>query len=106
MEVVLPFPHVRFAQHYTGILFDWFEQHHPDFLEMIGSVVRSGRTKLISGGYYEPILAMLPERDPLAQIIKLNTRIRRSFGVDPAGMWLAERVWEPSLPATLHEAGI
>jgi alpha-amylase len=106
MEEILPFPAIRFAQHYTGILFDWFATHHPEFLETIAGAVRTQRVELLSGGYYEPKLAMLPERDRLAQIMKLNIRIRRQFGVDPAGMWLAERVWEPSIPSTLHEAGI
>lgn len=106
MEVLAEYPEIRFAQHYTGILLDWFEQHHPDFLTMIRAGVRDGRIELVSGGYYEPILAMLPERDRQAQLRKLNRRIERDFGAHPAGMWLAERVWEPSLPKTLFDAGL
>jgi 4-alpha-glucanotransferase len=106
MEVLAEFPELRFAQHYTGILLDWFAEQHPEFLTMIGAGVRDGRIELISGGYYEPILAMLPERDRQAQLRKLNERIERDFGSHPTGMWLAERVWEPSLPATLADAGL
>jgi 4-alpha-glucanotransferase len=106
MEVLAEYPELRFGQHYTGILLDWFAEHHPEFLAMIGEAVRTGRTELISGGYYEPILAMLPERDRQAQLRKLNRRIERDFGMHPTGMWLAERVWEPSLPSTLADAGL
>lgn len=106
MEVMAGFPSIRFGQHYTGILLDWFAENHPEFLEVVERSVRGGRVELLSGGYYEPILAMLPERDRREQIVKLNRRIEERFGAAPTGMWLAERVWEPSLPSTLHEAGI
>lgn len=106
MDVLAEYPELRFGQHYTGILLDWFAVHHPEFIELIRSGVDAGRIELISGGYYEPILAMLPERDRQAQLRRLNERIEREFGMHPSGMWLAERVWEPSLPSTLAEAGL
>jgi len=106
MEVFGRYPSIRFAQHYTGILLDWFRDNHPEFLASIGAAVDANRVELLSGGYYEPILAMLPERDRQRQIAKLNRRIERQFGPRPTGMWLAERVWEPSLPSTLSDAGI
>ncbi|MEO5931219.1 MAG: alpha-amylase/4-alpha-glucanotransferase domain-containing protein [Candidatus Kapaibacterium sp.] len=106
MEIMAGHPSIRFAQHYTGILLDWFREHHPEFIEMIRAGIGEQRVELLSGGYYEPILAMLPERDRIAQIEKLNRRITAEFGVSPAGMWLAERVWEPSLPSTLNRAGL
>ena len=55
---------------------------------------------------YEPILALLPERDRLGQIGMLAAEVRRLFGKTPEGIWLAERVWEPDLPATLEAAGV
>lgn len=106
MEILGSFRTIRFAQHYTGILLDWFAANHPDFLEMIGAGVRAERVELLSGGYYEPIMAMLPERDRRAQIERLNRRIERSFETRPTGMWLAERVWEPSIPATAAPLGM
>ncbi len=106
MDALAEWPRIRFAQHYTGILLDWFGDHHPDFLEMIGEAVHERRVELISGGYFEPILPMLAERDRLDQIRRLNARIEARFHVRPTGMWLAERVWEPSLPSTLAKASI
>jgi alpha-amylase len=100
------YPGIRFAQHYTGILLDWFAAHHPEMIEAIARGVERKQVELLSGGYYEPIMAMLPERDRQAQITKLNRRIEGEFGIRPGGMWLAERVWEPSLPSTLKDAGI
>jgi len=106
MDVLASFPSIRFAQHYTGILLDWFSENHPDFIELVKSGVDTDRIELLSGGYYEPIMAMLPERDRRAQIERLNRRICDMFGTSPSGMWLAERVWEPSMPATAAPLGI
>src|SRR5207248_6720959 len=61
---------------------------------------------MVSGGYYEPILPSIPDRDKLAQIRRLSERVARDFGTRPTGMWIAERVWEPGLPHLLREAGI
>ena len=35
----------------------------------------------------------------------MRERIKELVGVAPQGAWLAERVWEPSLPAALHDGG-
>src|SRR3989441_10221456 len=32
--------------------------------------------------------------------------LERWFGLRPKGAWLAERVWEPQLPAVMAEAGV
>jgi hypothetical protein len=61
---------------------------------------------LLTGGFYEPILPMLPDRDKVGQIQALTEFLKSHFGVGPRGMWLAERVWEPQLPLVLREAGV
>ncbi len=61
---------------------------------------------MMSGGYYEPILAVIPEEDRQGQIRKMTETVAREFGYNATGIWLAERVWEPSLPGTLNRAGV
>ncbi len=62
--------------------------------------------ELLTGGFYEPILAILPDPDKRGQIQRLSEFLTTSFGVRPRGMWLAERVWEPHLVRTLRAAGV
>jgi alpha-amylase len=97
---------VRLSLHYSGSLLDWFEEAHPEFLERIAALVRRNQVELVSGGYYEPILSSIPDRDKIAQIRRLTERLSRDFGVNASGMWIAERVWEPDLPRLIREAGI
>jgi alpha-amylase/alpha-mannosidase (GH57 family) len=97
---------IRLSLHYTGSLLDWLEEAHPEFLARVKALVQRNQIEIVSGGYYEPILPSIPDTDKLVQIRRLNERIQRAFAVTPTGMWLAERVWEPSLPGFLREAGI
>jgi hypothetical protein len=99
-------PPVRLSLHYTGSLLDWFEKAHPEFLERIAALVQRNQIELVSGGYYEPILSSIPDSDKIAQIRRHIERLSRDFGVNASGMWIAERVWEPDLPRSIHEAGI
>ncbi len=59
----------------------------------------------MGGGYYEPVLASLPERDRIGQATRMADELETLFGRRPAGAWLAERVWEPDLPTSLVAAG-
>ncbi|MEE9542156.1 MAG: alpha-amylase/4-alpha-glucanotransferase domain-containing protein, partial [Thermodesulfobacteriota bacterium] len=85
---------------------DWIEEHHPEFIELLKKMVDRGQVEMLGGGYFEPILSVIPEQDRLGQLLMMSERIEGLFGVRPRGAWLAERVWEPTLPSTLKSAGI
>ena len=100
-DVLEKHPGVRVSVHFSGILYDWLEERHPDYLDRLAALVSAGRLEILSGGYYEPILALLPEEDRRGQVNMMRDYIRRRFSTDPAGLWLAERVWEPELAGSL-----
>jgi hypothetical protein len=97
---------IKITLHYTGILYHFFEQKHPEFIDLLKQLVQEGRAEILSGGFYEPILAVLPDEDKVGQIRMLSDYIRRKLGYDAQGMWLAERVWEPHLPKFIAAAGV
>ncbi len=98
-------PGVRVALHYTGPLLDWLRAERPEFLERLRALVTRGQVELLGGGYYEPVLASLPERDRVGQLERMATEVERIGGRRPRGAWLAERVLEPDLPTSLATAG-
>jgi 4-alpha-glucanotransferase len=106
LEALERHPQVRLSLHYTGSLLDWLEDTHPAFLQRIAVLVERRQVEIVGGGYYEPILPSIPDDDKVAQILRLSDRIRRCFGAQASGMWLAERVWEPGLPRLLRAAGV
>jgi 4-alpha-glucanotransferase len=98
-------PGVRVALHYTGPLLDWLRAERPEFLGRLRALVDRGQVELLGGGYYEPVLASLPERDRLGQLARMADELELITGRRPRGAWLAERVWEPDLPTSLVRAG-
>src|SRR4030042_5599946 len=65
-----PFPHVlkrdpdiRIPLHNSGPLIDWMEQNRPEYLDAVGELAGRGQIEIMGGGYYEPILSIIPERD-------------------------------------------
>jgi 4-alpha-glucanotransferase len=99
-------PGIKVTLHYTGILFHFFEKRHPEFIDMLKELIAAGRAEILSGGFYEPVLAVLPDEDKVGQVQALSAYIRKRLGYRPGGMWLAERVWEPQLPKFIAAAGI
>jgi len=94
------------AVHCSGGLLAFLRERAPATFDLLGRLVSSGRVEILTGGFYEPILAMLPDEDKVGQIQALTEFLRANFGVRPRGMWLAERVWEPQLPRILRRAGV
>jgi alpha-amylase len=106
IEILAKHPKVKLAQHYTGILFQWIMEKHPEFIDELKILVDRGQIELITGGFYEPILAVIPDQDKLDQIKKLSDFIEKHFGKVPVGMWLAERVWEQHIVKFISMAGV
>ena len=98
-------PGVRLSLHYTGPLLEWFRSEQPAFVERLRGLVERGQVEIIGGGYFEPVLASLPERDRIGQLGRMADELTATFGARPRGAWLAERVWEPDIPTSLVAAG-
>jgi len=100
------FPQVRFVVHNTGPLLEWLESNEPGYIDRLRTLVERGQVEVLSGAFYEPILPVIPRRDMLGQIARMNAYVEDAFGSPARGMWLAERVWEPQLASVLAQAGI
>lgn len=99
-------PRIRVVLHYCGVLYNFFEKRHPEFIDLLASLVRRGQVEILTGGFYEPILPSLPEVDGIGQVRKMTDFIKGHLDYEPKGVWVAERVWEPHLPGILGKAGI
>jgi len=106
ISVLERFPGIKAVLHYSGSLLDWITARKPAFIERLARLAASGQVEFLSGGYYEPILPSIPDEDKIGQIRKLSARLGELFQVQPAGMWLAERVWEPHLARPIAAAGL
>lgn len=105
LRTISSHPGIRLALHHSGCLLDWLESTHPEYMDLLAGLVASGRVEPVSGGYYEPVLPIFPADGVRSQIRDMNLRLG-ALGAAPSGLWLTERVWEPSIPSLLHGTGL
>ena len=106
LDMLEKYKDIKFNFHYTGSLLSWIEKNHPEHIEKLKNLAKEKRIEIQSGGFYEPIMPSIPDKDKDIQIKKLNNYIKDKFKVKAKGAWIAERVWEPTLVKNLAKNGI
>ena len=106
LAVLYRYPAFPVTLHYSGILMEWLEDSHPEFLTLLGEMVARGQVEILGGGYYDPILPLIPTNDKLGQLEKMTTWLRVRFETRPRGCWIVEKVWEQSLASVLRASGM
>lgn len=106
LSVLYTFPEIPAVMHFSGTLLSWLETHHAEFLDVLAEMSNRKQIELLGGGFYDPVLPLVPISDRIGQIESLTTFLRKRFGRRPRGSWVAERVWEPSLASSLRNSGM
>jgi alpha-amylase len=106
IDIMYDYPEFKFALHCSGILWDYFLEKHPEYIEIVKKMVERKQVELVSGGYYEPILSSIPQKDRVGQIKMMNEFLKKTFNVQPQGLWLTERIWEQTVVKDIVDAGI
>src|SRR5947208_10289049 len=106
LDVLEGYPQIPFALHTSGPLLEWLVERHPEYIARLRRMVETGQVEILGGGFFEPILTMIPHRDRVGQIRAFSHHLDELFATRVRGMWIAERVWEQSLVSSIVEAGI
>jgi hypothetical protein len=106
LDVLEGYPEISFVLHTSGPLLEWMAENRPDYIARIKALVHAGRVEILGGGFFEPILTMIPHRDRLGQIGSFSRYISEVFETKVRGMWVPERVWEQHLVSAIATAGI
>ena len=106
LDLLEKYPDVKISLHHSGPLLDWALENEPDYLPKLVKLVKKGQIEIMGGGFYEPILPILKTDDAIGQIKMMQDFWKKHADFQPKGMWLAERVWEPSLASLLCDAGM
>ena len=96
-------PDIKLSLHYSGPVMDWFLKNRQGFIERIRKLIDKGQIEILAGGYYEPIIPMIPETDAIGQMEMLVSSIETNLHQKPTGFWLTERVWDPSIRDVLKK---
>jgi alpha-amylase len=106
LDIAEKFPQFRVTLHNSGSLLEWLEQHRPEYIARVREFVARGQFEILGGPYYEPILAAIPARDRVGQIRAYSQHLEQLFQTRIRGMWVPERVWEPTFASDIAAAGI
>ena len=106
LEVLEGYPEIPFVLHTSGPLLEWLVERRPEYIQRVRAMVEAGRVEILGGGFFEPILTMIPHRDRVGQIREFSAYLKDVFGATVRGMWMPERVWEQHLVAALAEAEV
>ena len=106
VEALERHPGIRVGLHYSGPLLEWIRAERPGFLDRLAALVGRDQVELLGGGYYEPVLASLPERDRIDQLVRMASRSSGSAAAGrPGSGWPSASGSPPcrprsSMPAT------
>ena len=106
LDVLENYPEIPFVLHTSGPLLEWLVEQHPEYIARVRALVEAGRVEILGGGFFEPILTMIPHRDRVGQIRAFSSYLQELFRARVRGMWVPERVWEQHLVSAIVEAGI
>lgn len=97
---------IRVNLSYSAPVLRFIERCHPEYLEILRELLEQERVELLATGFYEPVLADLPEVDRQGQLRLSKRWYQERFGLEPQGAWLSEAVWDKSLVSTFREVDI
>jgi hypothetical protein len=106
IQTLHKFPEIPAALHYSGTLLAWLEASHPELADILGILIARKQVEILGGGFYEPMMPLLPQIDKIGQIELLTAYLRKKFGKRPQGCWIPEAAWEQHLVGVLNACGM
>jgi hypothetical protein len=106
IQTLRRFPKIPAVLHYSGTLLTWLEANHPEHASILEGLIVRKQVEILGGGFYEPMMPLLPQIDKIGQIELLSAYLRKKFGKRPQGCWIPEAAWEQPLVGVLDSCGM
>jgi hypothetical protein len=106
LQTLNQFPKIPAVLHYSGTLLTWLETNHPELLHILEGLIARKQVEILGGGFYEPMMPLLPHNDKIGQIELLTAYLRKKFGKRPQGCWIPQAAWEQPLVGVLDACGM
>ena len=90
----------------AGSFLEWQKGKRQAYTMLLNNMLSRKQIELLSGGYYQPYLSLLPASDVIGQIEMMTSAIRTHFGKRPRGLFLTASAWTPSLITPLARCGM
>lgn len=95
-------PWIRIHLSLSGALIECLENNYPEINMLIVDLIKKDQLEFLTGGYYQPVLHVLPAKERSLQIEKMTTLLRKRFGKRARVLWCYNQIWNPSLVNTMQ----
>ena len=99
-------PEIKTTLYYAGPLLEWLSRKHPEFHTVLAELMSRKNIEVLGGGYWEPMLPLIPAPDRVGQIEVMTTYLRKKFGKRSRGSWITGEIWETHLASSLRSSGM
>ena len=99
-------PEIKPTLFYAGTLLEWLEKKHPEFHTVLSEMMSRKNIEILGGGFWDPMLPLVPAPDRVGQIEVMTTYLRKKFGKRSRGSWITSQVWEAHLASSLRASGM
>jgi hypothetical protein len=106
ISTLYQYPKIQAVLHYSGVLLHWIERFRPECIMLIEDLVSRKQVEILGGGFYEPMMPLIPLQDKIGQVELLTTYLRKQFGKRPQGCWLPALAWEQNMVSFLSTCGM
>ena len=90
----------------AGSFLEWQKGKRQAYSMLLNNMLSRKQIELLSGGYYQPYLSLLPASDVIGQIEMMTAAIRTHFEKRPRGLFLTASAWTPSLITPFIRCGM
>ena len=90
----------------AGSFLEWQKGKRQAYSMLLNNMLSRKQIELLSGGYYQPYLSLLPASDVIGQIEMMTAAIRTHFEKRPRGLFLTASAWTPSLITPFVRCGM
>lgn len=99
-------PKIKFSITFSGRLLEHIENKQHQVLGLIKKLIKRGQLEVLSSGFYNPLLSLIPDEDKLGQIEHYNNWLKKKYDQSPMGIALGDRDWDPRFPGIFNAVGL
>ena len=100
LELLDQYPEIPVSLHTSGPLMEWLVANRPEYLDRLRRLVSRGQVEILGGGFYEPILPMIPPRDRVRTVRALEAA--RLAARPISEQHARHRLGRPAATSSLH----
>lgn len=90
----------------AGSFIERQKEKRQGYAMLISEMVARKQIEVLTGGYYQPYLSMLPVSDIIGQLELMTTAIRSHYDKRARGLFLTGSAWLPSLITPITKCGM